>query len=119
MGSIFTNIKSLKVSTVKSPPTDLDIFFTSLILTQCLVTYLRLGVFLVPYIYVETYVYDDVYVRVLMTHIFVILTIELGSHRLGYKVKNILPPITSPKSTFFKTSMLLRIRLSEIFSNSQ
>ena len=70
MGFIFTNIKSLKVSTVKSPPTDLDIFFTSLILTQCLVTYLRLGVFLVPDIYVETYVYDDVYVRVLMTSYF-------------------------------------------------
>ena len=47
----------------------LAIFFSSPS-PRCLVSGQRLGVFSVPDIYVETYVYDDMYVRLLMTSYF-------------------------------------------------
>ena len=51
----------------KGPPSDLAMFFSYSPRPWCLSSGLRLGVFSVPGICVDTYVYDDVYVRVLMT----------------------------------------------------
>ena len=68
-------------------PSDLAIFSSSY-RPCCLVDGLCLGVFSVPGIYVEAYVHDDVYVRVLVVLYFVLLNIESTYYNLKNCILN-------------------------------
>ena len=69
--AIYTPRESLKsISIQLPPPTYLSIFYSYSPRPWCLASCLCLGVFSVPGIYVETYAYDDMYVRILMTQYF-------------------------------------------------
>ena len=112
--------KFFKVSIVKRVlPTDLAIFFFFQSCPWCLASGLCSVLFLVPGIYMETDVYDDVYVRLLMTPY-----LRQKSHyvRQPYwilKIQFFLSVITSPKNTFFQKYDLFLIQLGQIFPKSQ
>ena len=116
MGFLFTNRKSSKVSTVKRAPHRLRIIFSSSPLSWCLSSDLRSGVFSVQEIYVEIYVYVDVFERVLMTSYFVFLTISSGNHILRTHCLYISFPHNFTKKYLKKLQLyMFRIQPDEIF----
>ena len=115
MVSLFTNRKSSKVSTIKRASYRLSHNFSSSPSPWCLAFDLSLGVFSVPGIYIDPYVYDDVYICLLVNSYFHTSNMYSGYNILGIQGPNISFPHNFTKTYAFKTSTLFWIQLGKIF----
>ena len=80
------------IDSQKGPPFIINHIFSVSPRQRFLVYGLRSGVFSVPGIYIETYAYDDVYVRLLMKSFFCTSGRFPGNYILGTQVPNISFP---------------------------
>ena len=96
MGYPRTLKKQLKSQQSKGWPFILSHIFSPQ--SWCLVSGLCLCVFSVPGVYIETYLYDDMYIRIFITKTILLLVIDSGNHIYSPQVKNnSFPPINSLK----------------------